>query len=135
MVLRAGIGISAGGGDQIPGKLKIQQPFIIPSGGTYTGAIDFLGGKLGCIEPTTGQFFVTDCMSVAATQTYFGVNQAAAQTNGALVQTEGVTLVQSASTTPRFIQGDVVCTDPSNAAVVVRNGSNPCPYPTVRRGA
>jgi hypothetical protein len=133
-LLRAGIGISAAG-DQIPGKLKIQQPFIVQS--PYTGATAFAGGKLGCIQ-SAGQFFVSDCGTVAATQTYIGVNQASVgssgSTTGAPVQTEGGPYVLSNAMVTNFVQGDVVCTDPNNAADVVDNGTNSCPYPTVQVG-
>lgn len=109
--------------------------------GSYTGATGTSGGLLGClIQPTPGsQFYVEDCPSVAATANYIGVNQQAIQTNGAPVQTEGVTYILSKSPSGMhpYQAGDVICTDPDNAGYIIDNTSNPtnpCPYPTVQVG-
>jgi len=92
--------------------------------GTYTA------GKLACI---TGSATVGDCASAAANSRAIGVNLAK---NGSLPVTvkigSSVTAISTSSVT--WTAGDYVCSDASNAATMVDNGTTPCVPPQVQIG-
>jgi hypothetical protein len=68
-----------------------------------------------------------DCTSTANNQAFIGVNLAKDGTTPNWATAGTATVNSHASAT--FTAGDYVCTDASNAAVAVDNGTTPCPNP------
>ena len=84
--------------------------------GTYTVS------KLACV---TASNTVGDCTTAAQNSSFVGVNLAKNGTTP-VTQISGKATVTSTSSVI-FTQGDYVCTDGSNAATVVDNGTTGCP--------
>jgi len=110
----------------IPGYLSIAQTYRL--GSPYT--VSSVAGNLGCI---TGHNTISDCGSASLNPEFVGIHLPLIGSQGAVDQIEGVVGVYSA-TQQRWNFGDVICTDPNNAAVAVDNGKAACPCPQTQVG-